>query len=208
MTPNPGVPICICLHPLWGSLLNTFHFLSFSKSSLLSWSSLIIINFQKYWITFFSIFSDIEQFFLNFPRYWTTFFNSQPSRHYDGPYCRSQIQNHWWWLGGGKNSDYAYLQNKFATATAEVFGRNWNVYFSGLLLLARYILVLYVNPNFVFTKHTCNVIEDWIVLAVVYSVYRVYTGCVQCVYTEKLCSQGTCIHGAQTRISKYVLMIC
>lgn len=78
MTPNPGVPICICLHLLLGSLLNSFHFLSLWISSLSS-CTLIIINFQ--W-------------------YWTTFFYSQPNSHYDAsPYCKSQIQNHWWWLG-------------------------------------------------------------------------------------------------------------
>ena len=39
---------------------------------------------------------------------------------------------------GGKNSDYVYLQNKFATAPAEVFPKPEMRIFSGLLLLASY----------------------------------------------------------------------
>ena len=131
LTPNPGVPICICLHPLSCSLLNRFHFLSLWMSSISCLSSctlLIIINFQ---------------------RYWTTFFYCQPSSHYDARYCKSQIQIHWWWFGeGGKNSDYVYLQNKFATATAEVFGPTWNVFFFWPPFVGQ-LLVLYVWPNFV-----------------------------------------------------------
>ena len=58
---------------------------------------------------------------------------SQPSSHYDAPYCKSQ---HTKFIDGDcarekKYGHYMYLQNKFATAN-EVFGWTRNVFFSVL----------------------------------------------------------------------------